>query len=163
MNAPVTLPDPIWFSGVWSEWPEFVYQYYETFRQDFLTPPKPRFQGRPVLVSRFSGPEDDGKEAKFWHLITKEHKDGGRDPDPNRAERINWIRFIIENHQHFKTWKYLEAVKNKMEPRWYIWAEADNFLVIIAERDGLYHLITSFWVEDWNKAKLNNKYDKREP
>ncbi len=143
MNAPVTLPEPIWFSDDWSEWSAFVVLYYETFKRDFLIPPKPRFQGKPVLVSRFSGPDDEGKEAKFWHLITKDHKQGGRDPDPNRAERINWIRFLIENHQHFKTWKYLEAA--------------------IAERDGCYHLITSFWVEDWNKAKLNKKYDKREP
>jgi hypothetical protein len=163
MNAPVVLPEPLWFSGVWSEWSDFVDDYYAAFTDDFLTPPKPTFQGRPVLVSRYIGPADEGKEAKFWHLITKEHKDGGRDPDPNRAERINWIRWLIENHQHFKTWKYLE-VAAKTEYRWYIWAEADNFLVILGERDdGCYNLITSFWVETWNKAKLNKKYDKREP
>ena len=26
-----------------------------------------------------------------------------------------------------------------------------------------YHLITSFWVEKWNRKKLNDKFDKREP
>jgi len=44
----------------------------------------------------------------------------------------------------------------------HIWAEDDDFVVILGERDGLYHLITSFWVNDWNMDKLNKKYEKRE-
>ena len=110
MSTPV-LPEPMYFSGVWSEWAAFVDKYYAMFKQDLVDPPKPVFQGKPVLVSRFIGPNDEGKESAFWHLITREHKDGGRDPDPDRAERINWIRFLIENYQHFKTWKYLEVAK----------------------------------------------------
>jgi len=61
-----------------------------------------------------------------------------------------------------QTWKYLE-VAEKTEYRWYIRAEDEDFLVILAERDGLYHLVTSFWVNDWNRKKLNRKYEKREP
>jgi len=69
----------------------------------------------------------EGREKIFWHLTTKDHPGGGRDPDPNRAVRVNWIRFFIENHGQFKTWRYLE-VKEKAVYRWYIWAEQHDFL-----------------------------------
>lgn len=160
MSAHIVLPEPIHFSGNWADWSSFVELYYRIFRRDLLDSPKPMFQDRTVLVSRYIGDNDEGKESKFWHLITREHKDGGRDPDPDRASRIEWIRILIEKQAHFKCWKYLEVAERK-EFRWYIWAEDDNFLVILAERDELFHLVTSFWVNDWNKKKLDKKYAKR--
>ena len=130
MNTQVVLPDPIKFSGNWAEWSTFIESCYEIFRRDFMTPPQLHFQGRPVHKNESL---DDGKEVIFWHLTTREHKQGGRDPDPDRAERINWIRFMIENYQSFKVWRYLESAERKAY-RWYIWAESDDFLVILEEK-----------------------------
>ncbi len=160
MNAPFTLPAPNYFSNDWNDWSAYVDTCYDIFRKDLVDPPKPQFQGTPVIVSGYKGPFDEGKEAKFWHLVTRDKGPGERDPDPDRAERLNWIRLMIENHQHFKTFKYLD-VGRVTEFRWYIWAENEDFLVILAEREGLYHLITSFWVDNWNVGKLNKKYAKR--
>lgn len=162
MNTPFALPPPNLFSNDWSQWAAYIDTCYGIFKTDLVDPPKPQFRGAPVIVSGFKGLDDEDKEAKFWHLVTREQPDGVRDPDPDRAERLCWIRPMIENPQHFKTWKYLE-VGRVVEYRWYIWAENDNFVVILAEREGLYHLITSFWVNNWNVGKLNKKYAKREP
>jgi len=160
MNSP-SLPALLPFSGNWSEWAAFIDTCYQVFRDTLMTPPRPRFRDRMVHVDDFVGQQDEGRERIFWHLTTKDHPGGGRDPDPNRAVRVNWIRVLIENHSQFKTWRYLE-VKEKAVYRWYIWAEQHDFLVILEEKKNRYQLITSFWVEEWNREKLNKKHEKRE-
>ncbi len=83
---------------------------------------------------------EDGKEKIFWHLTSRKQKRTikrenryeiieERLPDYPRAERIEWVKKIIQNHQNPRIicFYHQETNPNK-DIRLYLWAKQDNFV-----------------------------------
>lgn len=78
-----------------AQWEAYEDHLYEIFERDFLLT-KPTFEGLPVNTRRH--PMEHGREEAFWHITCCDYgKDGERQPDMNRCERIRWARAFIEN------------------------------------------------------------------
>lgn len=150
------LPETIQFSG---DWNAFVALAYGVFKRDFLDS-SPRFHSRPVSVNR-SKKDGSPMEEGFWHLITREDKKSKeRLPDFPRAERITWARPIIENYSTagMDCWRYLEG---SGRVRYYLYAKAVDYLVILEESPRSFFLVTGFYVDsDWKRRELENKKSK---
>ncbi len=77
-----------------------------------------------------------------------------------RAERIGWIRPLIENFNDTDVlyWDYWES--NYFDIiRTYIWLVKYNFVVILQEKSMDFQLITAYYVD--RPERLRKKYDHR--
>lgn len=122
---------------------------------------------------------EDGKEALFWHLTTREpppiprrkqkfvnrgtyRDETERLPDLPRCERLCWINPIICNHQKKEVldWDYEEG-DGKIKT--YLWLKEHSFLVVLKLfPDGKRRLVTSFHVNYVNKRiELERKFERR--
>jgi len=150
------LPETIRFSG---DWNAFVTLAYRVFKEGFLDS-SPRFHGQRVNVN-LSKKDGSPMEEGFWHLITREDKKlKQRLPDFPRAERITWVRPIIENFSSvgMDCWKYLEG---NGQIRYYLYAKADDYLVILEEKHKSFFLVTGFYVDsEWKRKELESKKSK---
>ncbi len=73
-----------------AQWEAYEDHLYEIFERDFLLT-KPTFEGLPVNTRRH--PMEHGREEAFWHITCCDYgKDGERQPDMNRCERIKYGR-----------------------------------------------------------------------
>ena len=147
------LPETIRFSG---DWDAFVALAYRIFKYDFLDS-APSFHGQCVSVNR-SKKDGSQLEEGFWHLITRDDKKlKERLPDFPRAERITWVRSIIENHltAGMDCWRYLEG---NGRVRYYLYARTVDYLVILEESHKSFFLVTGFYVDsDWKRRELESK------
>jgi len=108
---------------------------------------------------------DSNKEESFWHLTSRDYpiKVGSalqkeRKPDIKRAERIAWVREIIENHNDDKVtlWTDKSFTKAARHHLWY----NQEFLVVIEDLNKFnnYNLITAFCTDKrWEIEKFTNE------
>ena len=147
------LPELIKFEG---DWNDFIARAYLVFKKDFIES-SPRIHGVYVSVNRT---KNDGSpmEEGFWHLVTREDKKlKERLPDFPRAERVSWVRPIVENYSaiEIERWRYLEG---SGQVRHYLYVRAADYLVILEERPKSYFLVTGFYVDsDWKRRDLEAK------
>lgn len=150
------LPERISFTG---DWGAFVSRAYSVFQSAFLHS-SPYFHSRRVSVN-LSKKDDSPMEEGFWHLITRDDKGlKERLPDFPRAERITWVRPIIENYSTsgMECWRYLEG---SGRVRHYLYAKAADYLVIIEEGARGMFLVTGFYVDsEWKREELERKKSK---
>lgn len=100
-----------------------------------------------------------GKPKGFEHIITRESKYKGlRDFDKYRANKIHWIKPIIENVNDPRI-LYYERINDDGQNQRYYWYEDKDFLVIVRELNPEYFLITSFEVDDSEKPKYRKQYN----
>lgn len=119
---------------------------YDIFGRDFIH--RKTMLGGSLWIDPRSDRKDDGKEQAFWHLVTR-GKPGDRFPDFRRAERLEWVRQIIELPQHDSIRMFYHRESNpKQDIRLYLWAEEHDFVVIV-QRLGKTKafLVTSFYVD----------------
>jgi len=135
---------------------------YSFFHRDFVANPT-RLNGQ-IHIDPLRNRMDEGKEATFWHLTSKEQKrqvkQGNRFvtvkerlPDYRRSERIEWVRQIITNHTNAKIRCFYHQESNeKRDIRLYLWAYADDFVVIMQKlgRSSAF-LVTSFYIDHQGK------------
>lgn len=104
-----------------------------------------------------------GKLKAFEHLITRGNDyTGKRDFDPARANKIHWIRPIIENVSDPRI-KYFECLNDDGYNQQYYWYQEKHFIVIIREINPELMLITSFCIdknEDLKFRQIYNGYKK---
>jgi len=97
---------------------------------------------------------EDGKEKVFWHITDKEmHPYSDRLPDIRRAERLNWIRPMIENcnENEIQCFDYTES---SGQIRAYLWLERYDFIVILGKLPRInYTIITAFYIDFENKRR----------
>jgi hypothetical protein len=122
---------------------------YEIFHRDFVQ--RQAMLGGSVWIDPRSDRKDLGKEETFWHLITRGKAE--RFPDYRRAERLEWVRQLIESPRDPCVKLFYHKESNpKQDIRLYLWAEAHDFVVII-QRLGRTRafLVTSFYVDQRSK------------
>lgn len=145
---------------------------YGIFHRDFIA--HKTTLANSIYINPKSHQLDDGKERVFWHLTTKEDKrweyqnghrtlvNYGRLTDFGRASRLEWVRQILENHNHneIKCFYHKESSGNK-KIRLYLWAFNHDFVVIL-EKLGKTQafLVTSFYITHAGKRKdYQKRYD----
>jgi hypothetical protein len=121
----------------------YLDRLYDIFNADFnLT--KPQFLGKDVIY--VTNPKIGKWEQSFYHITTfDDHNTNfqNRVIDYARAERIAWIRKVIENYQckdgccnGLKIYK----VKNRI----HILFEKENYIVVLEQRNTNYVLVTAY-------------------
>lgn len=142
---------------------------YKYFDDDFIS--NKTYLNYSIYIDPQSHKKDEDKELAFWHLTsrdTKIHKKKGkrwftethRVLDYRRAERLSWIKKIIENHTiaDVKVFYHQES-NEKRDIRLYLWLEKFDFVVILQKLgNSSSFLVTSFYVDRIGKRK---EYTKR--
>lgn len=137
-----------------------LYLMYGIFLDDF--------QKAPVSINgiqlkyntnKSNHPVCRGKAQAFEHIITRESKYSGiRNFDPQRANKIHWIKPIIHNVNNSRI-KFFEELNDSGQKQLFYWYEEKSYVVIIREIKPDYLLITSFCVDKEERFNLKKKYD----
>ncbi|MBN2893631.1 MAG: hypothetical protein JXL97_17300 [Bacteroidales bacterium] len=137
-----------------------MYKMYGVFLNDIVN--------NPIIINgiklkynktKSKHPVCKGKMVVFEHIITRESKyNGKRHFDKDRANKIHWIRPIIENKNDARI-KYFERINDKGYNQQFYWYEEKGFIVIIRELDPDLFLITSFSIDKNNKQEYKNYYN----
>lgn len=150
---------------------ENLFNYlYSIFHSNFVEN-KTYLAGK-IYIDPKSHDLEGNKEKIFWHLISREEKEiywengikkfrsRGRYPDYRRAERIGWVKEILENHTHEKIKLFYHRESNKKRDiRLYLWAYKDDFIVILQKLGkSSSFLVTSFYIDHQGKR---DDYQKR--
>lgn len=140
--------------------PEQLFKMYGIFLTDF--------EKNPIVINRVQlsynrnkskHPICRGKFAAFEHVITRESKHKGkRDFDKERANKIHWIKPIIENVKDNRI-KYFERANDDGYNQQYYYYEEKGFIVIIRELKPDLLLITSFSVDVLEKPRYKDWYN----
>jgi len=100
-----------------------------------------------------------GKMQAFEHIITRKNKyKGKRDFDRERANKIHWIRPIINNSTDPRI-KFFTRINDEGFNQLYYWYEEKGFMIIIREINPDLLLITSFSVDELNRTKYKEWYN----
>jgi len=128
---------------------------YDIFHRDFVQ--RQSMLGGKLWIDPRSERKELGKEHSFWHLITRGKDE--RFPDYRRAERLEWVRQLVEApHDPCVSAFYHRESNPKQDIRLYLWARAHDFVVIIQRlgRSKAF-LVTSFYVDQKSKRDDYNK------
>ena len=100
-----------------------------------------------------------GKPKGYEHLITRESKyTKKREFDRERANKIHWIKPIIEQKEDARI-KYFEQVNKDGYNQQFYWYEVKGFIVIIRELDPDYLMITGYSVDKDETGKYRRWYN----
>ncbi len=154
-TRPDWLPSLVFLEDYSGNWERYLNTLYDFFKQDFINS-RPVFEGRRLGLKHH--PLSQGKEATFWHLISQGDNEPERTVDIRRCERIRWPRPIIENSDDstVKMWRN----KRGTETRICLWLEAQEYLVILADR-GRYILPWTAYVVNMphRRRKLQKEFE----
>ena len=145
---------------------------YDVYLTDFVTNPL-FLDGRRVIVNNniivnnkvFTDDFLKGKQETFAHIVTRnKEKTKNRCFDVNRANKIHWIRPILENATDLKI-IYFEEIDYKGKWCRFFWYKRKNYIVILREVSINLLLVTGFCVDsDEGKRyqKLWETYQRKE-
>jgi hypothetical protein len=151
MGNPCWLPALELFDDYKQDWRQYESVIYEVFKTDFIDS-QPVFEGKPVRIRKH--PLEYNKEEAFFHITCQDYnKDGNRNPDLRRCERIRWVRSFIENYQcdpsqcqgcdGVKVWE--EDAPRGTYKRVHLLLEEERYLVVVERREAYCLLITAFY------------------
>lgn len=135
-------------------------ELYDIFKKDFINNPI-LYNDVRIKYNKNSSkhPLFKGFPVGFEHICTrKSHHSHKRYFDPERANKIGWIKPIIENHTDNRI-KYFERKHFSGQNQKYFWHKEKNFVVIIRDISPDLILITAFCVDKLNKRKFSNWYE----
>lgn len=107
-----------------------------------------------------------GYHEKFVHLLTREVSgkkvvhSKKRIFKENRANRIHWIKPILQNWQDNRI-TYFHFLESDGSINEYFWYKAKDYIVILEKVTPDYYLITAFCIDISNRAYFENKYAAR--
>lgn len=106
-----------------------------------------------------------GKYQGFEHIVTRENKyNNKRQYDRDRANRIHWIKPILNN------WKapfvsYFEKENKDGKLQYFYWVQSLNFIIILRQLTPDLLLVTAYCVDPYNESQyrkqLNEYRNKR--
>jgi hypothetical protein len=139
---------------------EHLVHLLKTFNADFITHPLV-IDGLNVKVvlknSKVRG--FTAYPETFVHLITRKGQRGERIFDRHRANRIHWIRSILEEKNNGEV-TYFEYREGDGTMRDYYWYKEGDFLVIMEKKSPNYVIISSFVVDKENREYYEKRYQK---
>ncbi len=150
----------------------FEVLYDDYFCVDFID--SKTYLNSTIYINPQTYKKEDGKEKSFWHLTSREQsyqvKEGKKTvprkerlPDFARAERLEWVKLIIENHTdpQIKLF-YRKETTDKKPIRLYLWLYQKDFVVILQKlgaNDSF--LVTSFYITyDDKRDEYQERFEK---
>ncbi len=156
-----------------NKYADYESELYKIFRKMFFID-KIYFNGLPIKVK--TSPKYLEYETSFVHLICKTEsanpKDvNDREPDFRRAERLHWIKPIIEHYPCSEKCidcdglllyeEFFNGNENRVRTK--IFFPKEQYIIILERRKTYYQLITAFYIEkgfnDINIKKYYKKYN----
>lgn len=139
--------------------PDQLKKFFNCFEEDFIKTPY-ELKGKivKVILKKSRIPDLTEYPETFAHIITRDLK-SQRDRffDCHRANRIHWIKPILENRSSKKIlsfkWKDDRGVC-----RDHYWYFEKDFMVVVGEIGADAVIITSFCVDQEEKAKYHERY-----
>jgi len=160
-ELPDFLPLKLNLSG--KSWEDILNEIYTAFERDFKLHKVQHFD-TDVDFDRRILPDGQEKEEGFWHIVEREDKDlQDRSFDIERAERLPWIRAILESDENedVLVFDYDHGAKDKGIRR-YVWLKKHDFVVILKAKEEIFYLITAFYIDSkWKRKDFQDKYNKR--
>jgi hypothetical protein len=140
---------------------EHLEELYQLFKSDFIDNVF-YFDGSKVIIDIRNSKEDgfENYPHTFVKIITRGNK-GKRAFDKKRANKIHWIRPILENRntEDITCFQYLEP-DGKI--RDYFWFKEGYFLVVMEKITPDYVIVSCFHIDDERNQKYyEDKYSKR--
>lgn len=151
-----------------SNWKAYQDELYGIYRKMFIENVM-FFDGKPIKVKVY--PMFEKYETSFIHLICKQENinsidPNDREPDLRRAERLHWIKEIIEKYPCLEKCiecegllLYKEYYKNRVRVK--IFFPKERYIIILEDRCNYYLLITAFYIEETYEDKVIQKIYKR--
>lgn len=153
------LPPLVLLNDHNGDWSRYLQTLYEHFTRDFLDS-LPTFRSHRMGLKRY--PEELGKVATFWHLISEGKVEAHRTPDFRRCERICWPRPMIEQEgtRELRVWRQMRGT----EKRVVIGLQDFSYILILAERNsrtGVFYLPwTAYCIEyEHQRQKLRKEWE----
>ena len=152
---------------------EIIDFLYGIFHRDFVA--NRTLLANDIYINPRSYLKIGDKEQDFWHLTTREEKEKiwvnrkpewrviGRYPDFRRAERLEWVKQILTNHQNPAIKMFYHRENNsKRDIRLYLWAYKHDFVVILQKLGkSSSFLVTSFFVDhEGKRADYEARFEK---
>jgi hypothetical protein len=132
---------------------------YQTFLGD-LVQQNNTLLGKPVYVPRKL--EADGKHERFWHVITDPHSPRVQDVQHARAEKIPWIKSVIDNFQRPEVLAY--EIKKGRDLKLYLYIPEQQFMLILVDRGNEYFFVTAYHIPyTYMINQYNREYKKYGP
>lgn len=129
-----------------------AYEYDFVHNDLYINGLKVKVVNKPSNVEGF-----EGYPETFVHLITRKGEKGKRLFDRHRANKIHWIRCILENRKDEEI-TFFQYPEDDGTLRDYFWYKEENFLVIMEKITPDYMVITSFYIDNKrNKEYFENK------
>lgn len=138
-----------------------LFTMYGIFLNDFHKSPLIH-RGKKVVFNndRTKHPLFKGKYQGFVHLVTRESKyTSRRQYDRDRANRIHWVRPILENWESSFV-SYFEENNADGELQYFYWVQSLDFMIILREVSPDLLLVTAFCVDDYEKQNFSKKLKK---
>ncbi len=136
---------------------------YGIYKRDFIQNTI-KVNGRNIIVQRDILNEKRygifrGKQKTFHHIVTKENEEyKKRYFDRYRANKIHWIRPILENRNDDRIKKF-EKLNYDGDNQLYFWYKEKDFIVILKAINPNLLLVTAFFVDKDRKDKYQRYYD----
>ncbi len=146
----MSFPDLVAFGG---DWETYVDELYRIYLSDIVNGGL-HFNG--LRISCQYRPPSQGKHFGFWHVISEGRDEEERTPDFRRCERIRWIRHLIEGAGSNERISWWENTRGR-DTRVVIWAEEEDFAVILAKRRGYYVLKTAYCLRSHRRATFRKE------
>ncbi|SFE98618.1 hypothetical protein SAMN05518672_113163 [Chitinophaga sp. CF118] len=144
---------------------EQLYSMYGHFLNDFHKTPLIH-KGRKVIFNKnlSRSPLFKGKFEGFVHAVTRKSQyTNKRQYDRDRANRIHWIKPILDNWE--SSWvSYFERLNDEGQLQYFYWVQSLNFLVILRELTPDLLLVTSYCTDAHNIGQFRrylNEYRAR--
>lgn len=105
-----------------------------------------------------------GKFEGFVHVVTRKSQyTDRREYDRERANRVHWIKPILDNWQDPLV-SYFERLNDDGKLQYFYWVQSLSFIVILREFAPDLLLVTSYCVDDFNITQFRrylNEYRRR--
>lgn len=137
-----------------------MHKLFDVFKTDMIDYPifiKKIQLGHATERSRH--PLFKGMPGGFEHICTRQSKHSGkRNFDPERSNRIHWIRPVIKFKDDARI-KYFERVHSNGKNQQYYWFKERDYVVIVREINIRLQLVTAFKVDDIERRRFQNWFE----
>lgn len=160
------LPPLILLKDHDGDWTKFEEAVYAQCKRDLINS-TPDFKIKRFV---FDKKMSQGRELRYWHLVSEGPVEPDREPNIERCEKIAWIKPIVEEPHNPRVcaWKNTRPRKNGkggIDRRIILSTTDFSYVVIFDDKDTYAYLLTAFPItneyqqekhrkqyEDWKKA-----------
>ena len=155
------LPPLILFNDYDGDWSRFEAAVYAQCKRDLIDS-TPLFN---IKNFGFDKRISNGKEWRYWHLISEGPVEPDREPSIERCEKITWIRPIIEEPHNPRVCAWQNSRPRKygkggVDKRIVLSTTDFSYIVIFDDKGSWANLLTAYPINNnKQKEKLQKEYE----